>query len=169
MAADADTPELSAEAAIHMSPPSMCPADEGAVKSALDAEKSVTPASLEMAKTENDRATVDDEVADGFNWKGDANATFSGQSVPQYEPGEKPPPSAPPGQALPGQPKPASPPPGQPPPASPAGPATAVAPYDPAAGAYIGPDGQMSTQSNLANGAGKERTWQQLLIPPTGN
>jgi len=68
MAADADTPnrKLGAEAAIHMSPPSMCPADEGAVKSAPDAEKSLTPAPLEMAKTENDCATVDDEVADGF-------------------------------------------------------------------------------------------------------
>jgi phospholipid/cholesterol/gamma-HCH transport system substrate-binding protein len=98
---------------------------------------------------------------DGFNWKGDANATFSGQSVPQFEPGEKPPPpSAPPGQALTGPPKPASP----PPQASPAGPATAVVPYDPAT--YIGPDGQTSTQSNLANGAGKERTWQQMLTPP---
>jgi phospholipid/cholesterol/gamma-HCH transport system substrate-binding protein len=96
---------------------------------------------------------------DGFNWKGDANATLSGQGVPQYEPGEKPPPSAQPGQALPGQ----------PPPALPVGPPTAVAQYDPATGSYVGPDGQMSTQSNLANGAGKERTWQQMLMPPTGN
>ena len=105
---------------------------------------------------------------DGFNWKGDANATFTGQGVPQYEPGEKPPPSAQPEQALPGQPKPAYPPPGQPPPL-PVGPPTAVAPYDPVTGTYVGPDGQMSTQSNLANGAGKERTWQQMLTPPTGN
>ena len=68
MAAVADTPnrKLGAKAAIHMSPPSMCPADQGAVKSALDAEKYVTPASLEMTKTENDCATVDGEVADGF-------------------------------------------------------------------------------------------------------
>jgi phospholipid/cholesterol/gamma-HCH transport system substrate-binding protein len=105
---------------------------------------------------------------DGFNWKGDANATFTGQGVPQYEPGEKPPPSAQPEQALPGQPKSAYPPPGQPPPL-PVGPPTAATPYDPATGTYIGPDGQMSTQSNLANGAGKERTWQQMLTPPTGN
>ena len=82
--------------------------------------------------------------------------------------GRKPPPSAQPEQALPGQPKPAYPPPGQPPPL-PVGPPTAVTPYDPATGTYIGPDGQMSTQSNLTNGAGKERTWQQMLTPPTGN
>ena len=27
---------------------------------------------------------------DGFNWKGDPNATFSGQGVPQYPPGADP-------------------------------------------------------------------------------
>jgi Mce-associated membrane protein len=66
MAADADTAKLSAKAAIHMSPPSLCSADEGAVKSALDAEESVTPAELEAAEAENDGATADDEVAHGF-------------------------------------------------------------------------------------------------------
>jgi Mce-associated membrane protein len=68
MAADADTPnrKLSADTAIHMSPPSLGAPDEGPVKSALDAEKSVSPTPLEVAKTENDCATADDEAADGF-------------------------------------------------------------------------------------------------------
>jgi Mce-associated membrane protein len=68
MAADADTPnrKLSAGAAIHMSPPSLCPADEGAVESALDVEKSVTPAPLEAAETDIDCTTADDETAHGF-------------------------------------------------------------------------------------------------------
>jgi len=102
---------------------------------------------------------------DGYDWKGDPNATFTGQSVPQFDSGQAPTASAPPGPPLPGQPPPASALPGQPPP----GPPTAVAEYDPATGMYVGPDGQTYTQSNLANGAGKERTWQQMLIPPTGN
>jgi len=55
---------------------------------------------------------------DGENWKGDANATLSGQAVPQ------PPPGAPP----------AAPPPGPVPP-------IAVVPYDPATGTYVAPDG----------------------------
>ena len=92
---------------------------------------------------------------DGFNWKGDPNATFTGQGVPQFDPGVAQPP--------------ASAPPGQPPPSSPPGPAGAAAEYDPATGTYVGPDGHVYTQSNLANGAGKEHTWQQMLIPPTGN
>ena len=102
---------------------------------------------------------------DGYDWKGDPNATFTGQGVPQFDPGQAPTVSAPPGPPLPGQPPPASALPGRPPP----GPPTAVAEYDPATGMYVGPDGQTYTQSNLANGAGKERTWQQMLIPPTGN
>jgi len=92
---------------------------------------------------------------DGFNWKGDANATYTGQSVPQIRTGEAPPsaqsPAAPPGQA--------------PPPGGPAPPIAAVQ-YDPATGNYVGPDGHVYTQSNLAQGASKERTWQQMLIPP---
>ena len=28
---------------------------------------------------------------DGFNWKGDPNATLSGQGIPQYPPGTAPP------------------------------------------------------------------------------
>ena len=71
---------------------------------------------------------------DGFNWKGDPNATLSGQPVPQLRP-ETPPP-------------------------------VAVAYYDPATGAYVGPDGRRYTQSDLAQTAPKDKTWQSLLIPP---
>jgi phospholipid/cholesterol/gamma-HCH transport system substrate-binding protein len=79
---------------------------------------------------------------DGYNWKGDPNATLSGQSVPQMPPSN----SAPAG----------SPPP------------VAIAQYDPATGNYVGPDGQRYTQSNLAPG-GKPRTWQDLLVPGGGS
>ncbi|MHA3019372.1 MCE family protein [Mycobacterium sp. BMJ-28] len=87
---------------------------------------------------------------DGYNWKGDPNATLSGQSIPQYPPGT-PAASTPEGaaQALP------------PPPAAP--PAVAV-PYDPATGDYIGPDGRRYTQGDLANPG--NRTWQSMLVPP---
>jgi phospholipid/cholesterol/gamma-HCH transport system substrate-binding protein len=68
---------------------------------------------------------------DGYNWKGDPNATLSGQGVPQYAPG----PPAP----------------------------VAAVPYDPATGAYIGPDGKRSTQADLAHPGNK--TWQSMLVP----
>jgi phospholipid/cholesterol/gamma-HCH transport system substrate-binding protein len=97
---------------------------------------------------------------DGFNWKGDPNATYTGQSVPQIRTGE---PASLPGQAPP------APPPGQGPPAGPAPPPLAAVQYDPATGTYVGPDGHVYTQSNLAQGANKERTWQQMLVPPTQN
>jgi phospholipid/cholesterol/gamma-HCH transport system substrate-binding protein len=86
---------------------------------------------------------------DGFNWKGDPNATLSGQDIPQLPPG------VPPAQ---GAPSPA-----------PAPPPIAAAEYDPNTGTYIGPDGQMYTQADLAQNAPKEQTWQSMLIPPTGN
>jgi phospholipid/cholesterol/gamma-HCH transport system substrate-binding protein len=94
---------------------------------------------------------------DGFNWKGDPNATLTGQGVPQFDPGEPIPAGFPGG-----------------PPASPAQPQSAPPPiaafdYDPATGEYVGPDGQRYQQPTLAGGAGKERTWQQMLTPPTGN
>ena len=80
---------------------------------------------------------------DGFNWKGDANATLSGQPVPQPRPGDPP---APPAAAAPVPP-------------------VAVAEYDPATGSYLGPDGKRYTQANLANNA-QEQTWQSMLMPP---
>src|SRR3954452_18011640 len=60
---------------------------------------------------------------DGYNWKGDPNATTTGQPVPQLPPGT--------------------------PPSAPVTPPVAVAEYDPSTGSYIGPDGCSYTQSNL--------------------
>jgi phospholipid/cholesterol/gamma-HCH transport system substrate-binding protein len=94
---------------------------------------------------------------DGFNWKGDPNATLTGQGVPQFDPGEPIP------TGFPGRP-PASP--GQP---SSAPPPIAAAEYDPATGEYVGPDGQRYKQPTVAGGTGTQRTWQQMLTPPTGN
>lgn len=82
---------------------------------------------------------------DGFNWKGDPNATFSGQDIPQMAPGEAPP--APTGADI---------------------PPLAVVQYDPTTGGYIGPDGQMHTQRDLAQNPQEEKSWQDLLTPPTG-
>jgi len=78
---------------------------------------------------------------EGTNWKGDPNATLSGQGIPQLPPGSPPPPAA----AMP--------------------PPLAVAEYDPATGAYVGPDGKVYTQANLAQN-GQGQTWQSMLIPP---
>jgi phospholipid/cholesterol/gamma-HCH transport system substrate-binding protein len=82
---------------------------------------------------------------DGFNWKGDPNATLSGQDIPQLPPGAPP--------AAPGPPAPAPLP-------------IAAAEYDPATGTYVGPDGHTYTQSDLAQTAPKEKTWQSLIAPP---
>ncbi|MFL0278152.1 MCE family protein [Mycobacterium sp. SMC-19] len=71
---------------------------------------------------------------DGFNWKGDPNATFTGQDVPQLRPGSTPP--------------------------------LAIADYDPATGTYTGPDGKAYTQSDLAQTAPRDKTWQSMLLPP---
>lgn len=84
---------------------------------------------------------------DGNNWKGDPNATLSGQDIPQLSPG--------------GPTAAAQPPAPEPPPA-------AVAIYDQATGSYVGPDGKKYTQSDLAQTAPKDRTWQTMLLPPAG-
>lgn len=89
---------------------------------------------------------------DGFNWKGDPNATLSGQPVPQPRPDTLAEQSSP-------QPAQGAPPPNAPPP-------IAVAEYDPATGTYIGPDGKQYTQTNLAQTAPKEKSWQSMLQPP---
>jgi len=86
---------------------------------------------------------------DGYNWKGDPNATMSGQSIPDLGPGHTdaaamPSPSSPQGAPVP----------------------MAVAQYDPATGSYLGPDGHVYTQADLADNARKERTWQSMLVPP---
>jgi phospholipid/cholesterol/gamma-HCH transport system substrate-binding protein len=82
---------------------------------------------------------------DGFNWKGDPNATLSGQDIPQLPPGAPPAASGPP---------------------APAPLPIAAAEYDPATGTYVGPDGHTYTQSDLAQTAPKEKTWQSLIVPP---
>lgn len=82
---------------------------------------------------------------DGFNWKGDPNATLSGQPIPQVPPGA---PSV-----------------GAPQPLPTGDPAALVVPYDPTTGSYVGPDGKVYTQTNLAQDA-KEQTWQSMLTPP---
>ena len=74
---------------------------------------------------------------EGFNWKGDPNATLSGQDIPQMAPVAAPPPPAP----------------------------VAVAEYDPATGEYVAPDGQIYTQADLGPQT-EGRTWQSMLVPP---
>ncbi|MDT5241748.1 MAG: phospholipid/cholesterol/gamma-HCH transport system substrate-binding protein [Mycobacterium sp.] len=100
-------------------------------------------ATVEMCESDEQYVPLND----GYNWKGDPNATLSGQGIPQYPPGHDP-----------GVPQPA----GAPPPAAPP---VALVPYDPATGNYIGPDGRNYTQGDLANPGNK--TWQSLLVPPS--
>jgi len=88
---------------------------------------------------------------DGYNWKGDPNATSSGQDIPQLPPGAPPPAGAPPPGAG---------------PAASAPPLIGAAEYDPATGSYIGPDGHLYTQSDLSQGAPKDKSWQSMLTPP---
>ena len=100
-----------------------------------------------VAMCESDEYYV--PLNDGYNWKGDPNATLSGQPVPQ------PPPGTPPAQgALTPGPEPLP---------------LAAAEYDPATGTYVGPDGHVYTQSDLATDGGRERTWQTMLLPPNGS
>jgi phospholipid/cholesterol/gamma-HCH transport system substrate-binding protein len=73
-------------------------------------------------------------------------ATLSGQDSPQFPPG-----------SLPAQ---AEPPPAQAPPP------IAAAEYDPATGTYVGPDGHVYIQADLARSATEEQTWQTMLLPP---
>ncbi len=84
---------------------------------------------------------------DGYNWKGDPNATTTGQGVPQYPPGRDP--RLPPPRGTTSPPAPAAP--------------VAVATYDPATGDYIGPDGHRCTESDLAHPRAKN--WQALIVP----
>jgi phospholipid/cholesterol/gamma-HCH transport system substrate-binding protein len=92
---------------------------------------------------------------DGYNWKGDPNATWTGQDIPQLPPGA--PPSVPP------------------PASAPLSPSSAqvlplaAAEYDPATGTYVGPDGRVYTQSDLAATTPKEKTWRSMVLPPAAN
>lgn len=79
---------------------------------------------------------------EGFNWKGDPNATYTGQDIPQLRPDS--------------------------PPAGPGSPIAATA-YDPTTGTYIGPDGHVYIQSDLAQSTLQEPTWQTMMMPPAGN
>jgi phospholipid/cholesterol/gamma-HCH transport system substrate-binding protein len=99
---------------------------------------------VKMCESDEDYVPLND----GYSWKGDPNATLSGQSVPQLPPGT-------PGSTT--------------PPAPPPPPPIAVAQYDPATGTYVGPDGRVYTQANLARSAGQEQTWQTMLLPPKGS
>jgi len=81
---------------------------------------------------------------DGYNWKGDPNATYSGQNIPQYPPGV--------------------PAPGDPPPPIDSHRVPALVPYDPATGAYVGPDGKPHIQGDLVVEPGP-RSWQSMLVP----
>ncbi|MGE0218731.1 MCE family protein [Mycolicibacterium sp.] len=76
---------------------------------------------------------------DGLNWKGDPNATLSGQPIPDLGPatGPAPVPEA----------------------------AVAVVEYDPATGSYIGPDGKQYRRADLGRTA-TDQTWQAMLTPP---
>ncbi|MGU3651018.1 MCE family protein [Mycolicibacterium sp. A43C] len=108
-----------------------------------------------VAMCESDEEYI--PLNDGYNWKGDPNATITGQSVPQLPPvaatiAERPnPPSA---TAVPT-------PEGSPPPA----PISATF-YDPATGSYLGPDGQVRVREDLTTNR-EAKTWQSMLIPPT--
>ncbi|MGC2796861.1 MAG: MCE family protein, partial [Mycobacterium sp.] len=86
---------------------------------------------------------------DGLFWKGDPNATLSGQSVPQYPKGGPP---YSPGEHW------------HPPAEPPVKPPVAI-PYDPATGNYVGPDGRHYSDSDLAFNS-KGKTWQSMMVPP---
>jgi phospholipid/cholesterol/gamma-HCH transport system substrate-binding protein len=98
---------------------------------------------VELCESDEDYVPLND----GYNWKGDPNATTTGQGVPMYPPGQDP--------RLP-------PPRGTAPPA-PSPPPLAVATYDPASGDYVGPDGRRYTEADLAHPRAKN--WQSLLVP----
>lgn len=83
---------------------------------------------------------------DGYNWKGDPNATVTGQDIPDMGPLGSP--TAKRAELM--------------------SPPLAFVPYDPVTGSYIAPDGRRYTQSDLAQAAPKGKTWQAMLVPPGG-
>jgi phospholipid/cholesterol/gamma-HCH transport system substrate-binding protein len=98
---------------------------------------------VKMCESDQDYVPLNE----GYNWKGDPNATLSGQPVPQLPPGIPSPTAAP----------------------GPVPPPIATAQYDPNTGTYIGPDGHQYTQSNLARDASPQHGWQDMLLPPKGH
>lgn len=81
-------------------------------------------------------------------WPSGPIATPSGQPVPRLPPGS---------------------PPAQPPPAQGPPPPIAAAEDEPPSGTYVGPDGHVYTQADLAQYAAEQRTWQSMPLPPPGN
>lgn len=100
-------------------------------------------ATVELCESDDDYVPLNE----GYNWKGDPNATDTGQGVPEYPPGGDPRLPPPRGTA-------------------PAPPPIAVATYDPASGEYVEPDGHRYTQSDLAHP--RNKNWQSLLVLPQG-
>lgn len=86
----------------------------------------------------------------GYQWKGDPNSTLSGQDIPERISDTTTPNGAPPGA-----------------PAAPPPPGIAAARYDPATGTYIGPDGKVYRQSDLAKDSAGQSLQDMLL--PKGN
>jgi phospholipid/cholesterol/gamma-HCH transport system substrate-binding protein len=83
---------------------------------------------------------------DGYNWKGDPNATLSAQDIPQLPVGSTPSgdlPAAPPPPAVLG-----------------------ASTYDPNTGTYVAPNGRVYTAPELAHTGQQDNTWQSMLIPP---
>lgn len=72
---------------------------------------------------------------DGLNWKGDPNATLSGQDIPHTRP------------------------------TVPAPPPVAIAEYEPATGSFTAPDGRTYTRTDLKAGAGERTWQSMLLPP----
>lgn len=81
---------------------------------------------------------------DGYNWKGDPNATTTGQAIPDTGPAAVP----------------------RRQPLLPNSPAVGGCRVRPRDGEYTGPDGQQYRQADLARVAPTQRTWQTMLLPP---
>lgn len=81
---------------------------------------------------------------DGNNWKGDPNATLTGQGIPQFPAGAPPVPDAPPS---------------TPPPLS-------VVEYDPGTGNFTGPDGKVYSAISVSQTVKPANDWKAMLLPP---
>lgn len=89
-------------------------------------------ATVEMCESDEQYVPLND----GWNWKGDPNATLSGQDVPQYPRNDS----------------------------TAAAPQITPTPYDPATGEFLAPDGRQYAQADVADSG--EKTWQSMLVPP---
>jgi phospholipid/cholesterol/gamma-HCH transport system substrate-binding protein len=84
---------------------------------------------------------------DGNNWKGDPNATLTGQDVPQLPPGTPRAPDAP---------------------APTNAPPLSLVEYDPATGNFTGPDGKSYPAISVSQPAKPTNNWETMLLPPQG-